>query len=83
MKNPPFACSLQTLNELMIDLYIFFNAMSEKETKINMVCYFLDKNLSECLFICGVTRLAELITCFLPSIYVGRWAALLPRFQFK
>ena len=50
MKNPPFACSLQTLNELTIDLYIFFNAMSEKETKINMVCYFLDKNLSECLF---------------------------------
>ena len=48
-----------------------------------MVCYFLDKNLSECLFICGVTRLAELITCFLHSIYVGRWAALLPRFQFK
>lgn len=32
--------------------------MSEKET--NRVCYFLvHKNLSECLFICGVIRLAE------------------------
>ena len=37
MKNPPFACSLQTLNELTIDLYIFFNAMSEKETKYGVL----------------------------------------------
>ena len=57
--------------------------MSEKET--NRVCYFLvHKNLFECLFICGVIRLTE--HAMFPSFYLCgkvRWAALLPRFQFK